>query len=122
MKQFILLTLMTVTTIITSAQITMSRPSANYEAANWRTWLLDRPDQITIGPPPNASGSKKELQLIKQTMGKLDEKKLTKIKYWDAGAPSYRWNQILPSLAAQKFEVMLRMPSAWMNIAIYDAT
>ncbi|WP_210462837.1 phosphatase PAP2 family protein [Rufibacter roseolus] len=44
------------------------------------------------------------------------------IKYWDAGAPAYRWNQLVPELTAQKFEVALRMPSAWMNMAIYDAT
>ena len=27
-------------------------------------------------------------------MDKLDEKKLEVIKYWDAGAPSYRWIEI----------------------------
>ncbi|WP_210489936.1 phosphatase PAP2 family protein [Rufibacter aurantiacus] len=55
-------------------------------------------------------------------MAKLDETKMKTIKYWDAGAPAYRWNQLVPELTAQKFEVALRMPSAWMNMAIYDAT
>ncbi len=96
--------------------------SANYEAANWKTRLLDNPQQITVAAPPAAAQAKTELQLIKKGMGKLDEKKMAEIKYWNAGAPAYRWNQIIPNLISQKPEVMLRMPSSWMNIAIYDAT
>ena len=79
--------------------------SANYEAANWKTWLLDNPQQITVVAPPAAAQSKAELQSIKQGIAKLDEKKLTEIKYWDAGAPSYRWNQIVLGLISQKHEV-----------------
>jgi membrane-associated phospholipid phosphatase len=95
---------------------------ANYEAANWNTRLLDKPQQIMIGTPPTAAQAKAELKAIRQGMGKLDEKKMSAIKYWDAGAPAYRWNQIVPELSAHKFDVALRMPSAWMNLAIYDAT
>ncbi len=91
-------------------------------AANWKTWLLDNPQKITIAAAPDAVITKKELQIIKQGMIKQDEKKLAAIKYWDAGAPSYRWNQIAPKLIDQKPEILLRIPTAWMNIAIYDAT
>jgi hypothetical protein len=31
--------------------------------------------------------------------------------FWDAGAPSYRWNQIAPKLIDQKPEVLLRIPT-----------
>ncbi len=92
MKQVIFSIVILFTAIIATAQ---QRQSANYEAANWKTKLLDNPQQITIAPPPGAAQSKAELQTIKQEMAKLDEKKLAEIKYWDAGAPSYRWNQIL---------------------------
>lgn len=95
---------------------------ANYEAANWNTWLLDKPQQITISAPPAAAQAKAELKAIRQGLAQLDEKKMAAIKYWDAGAPAYRWNQIAPELFARKFDVALRMPSAWMNLAIYDAT
>jgi membrane-associated phospholipid phosphatase len=61
--------------------------------------------------------------LIKQRLGKLDAKKLQEIKYWDAGSPAFRWNQIGPSLISwDKVNTVLRFPTAWMNIAIYDAT
>ncbi len=97
--------------------------SANYEAATWNTWFLDNPKQITLVAPPAAAQSKLELQTIKQRISKIDEKKLKEIKYWNAGAPSYRWNQIGPGLISwDKVDVVLRMPTSWMNVAIYDAT
>ena len=114
MKRIILLLTTMCTAIIATAQ--------NYEAVNWKIWLLDNPHQIATVAPPTAAQSKTELQLIKQGMANLDENKLAKIKYWNAGAPSYRWNQIAPKLIDQKPEVMLRIPTAWMNLAIYDAT
>jgi membrane-associated phospholipid phosphatase len=133
MKQIILSIAMAFTAIVAMAQ-TSVKPvtvTAGYEAANWKTWLLDNPQQITIEAPPAAGQSKNELQFIKNAMAKLDagpdnkvgrEKKLAEIKYWDAGAPSYRWNQVAGKLLDQKPQVMLRMPASWMNLAIYDAT
>lgn len=56
-------------------------------------------------------------------MKQVNETRLTEIKYWNAGAPSYRWNQIGNSLVSwENVDAVLRTPSAWMNIAIYDAT
>ena len=118
MKQFTLLLFTTFITIHVMAQ----NASANYDAANWKTWLLDNPQQIIVSAPPNNAQAKTELQSVKQRVGKVDEKKLAEIKYWDAGAPAYRWNQILPQFINMKPAVMLRMPGSWMNIAIYDAT
>lgn len=122
MKQIIFPIVMMLTARVAMAQTPIPQPFANYEAANWQTKLLDNPQQIKVVAPPNATQSKAELQTIKQGMGKLDDKKLEAIKYWDSGAPAYRWNQIAPKLIDQKPEVLLRIPTAWMNIAIYDAT
>jgi hypothetical protein len=121
MKQIIFSVVVILTTIVVAAQTALSHQSANYEAANWKTWLLDNPGQITIGASPTIAQSKTELQSIKQGIAKLNEKKLGQIKYWNAGAPSYRWNQIILGLVDQKPEIQLRMPASWMNIAIYDA-
>ena len=96
--------------------------TVNYEAANWETWLLDNPHLITADAPPAAGQLKAELKTVKQRTENLDEKQRSEIKYWDAGAPAYRWNQIAPELLSQDFKAVLRTPGAWMNIAIYDAT
>ncbi len=122
MKQFVLLMFITLVAATAMAQGHASRPPANYEAANWKIWLLDNPQQIAVSAPPNRAQSKTELQSVKQRISKVDEEKLTEIKYWDAGAPAYRWNQILPQFVQLKPAVMLRLPGSWMNIAIYDAT
>jgi len=114
MKKIFLSVVITFIAIISIAQ--------NYEAAYWKTWLLDNPQQISVSAPPTAVQTKAELQLIKQKMSKLDEKKRAEITYWNAGAPSYRWNQIAPKLLDQKPELMLRIPTAWINLAIYNAT
>lgn len=123
MKQIILSMVVIITSIVTTAQKELPRQSANYEAANWKPKLLDNPQQITIVAPPTAAGSKAELGAIKQRMKLLDEKGLSEIKYWDAGAPSYRWNQILLKVISwDKPNLILRTPQAWVNLAIYDAT
>ena len=122
MKQIILSIVISLAAIAAVAQTDVLHQSVSYEAANWNTWLLDNPEQIRIAAPPDAVKSKAELQFIKQKLNNPDEKKLAAIKYWDAGAPAYRWNQIVIELLAQKLDVQLRMPASWMNIAIYDAT
>ena len=122
MKQIILSIVMAFHAIMATAQTPVPQQSANYEAANWKAILLDNPQQITLSAPPTVAQSKAEWQAVKKGMGKVDGKKLATIKYWDTGAPAYRWNQIAPKLIDQKPEVLLRIPTAWMNIAIYDAT
>lgn len=122
MKQIILSMFMTLIAIAAIAQGEASRSSVNYEAANWKTWLLDNPQQISVSAPPGRAESKNEQQAVRQRVSRVDEKKLAEIKYWDAGAPSYRWNQILPQFVDLNQAVMLRIPGSWMNIAIYDAT
>ncbi len=122
MKQIIIPMFLTLVAATAMAQGDASRASASYEAANWKLWLLDNPQQIAVSAPPGSAQSKAELQSVKQRIGKVDGKKLAEIKYWDAGAPAYRWNQILKQFGQFKPAVMLRMPGSWMNIAVYDAT
>jgi len=122
MKQIILSIVITLSSIVVMAQMNSQHQSTTYEAANWKTWLLDNPQKIMSAAPPPDAQTKAELQFIKQELTKLDEIKLTEIKYWNAGATSYRWNQIVLGLMFQKQEVLLRLPASWMNIAIYDAT
>jgi membrane-associated phospholipid phosphatase len=122
MKHIILATMVALTASSATAQVDGARQAIRYEAANWRTWLLDNPQEITIAAPPGNAQSKSELQLVRQRMSKVDEKKMREITYWNAGAPAYRWNQIAPAILQRRPDVMLRLPSSWINIAIYDAT
>lgn len=123
MKQVILSLLVMHVAIAAIAQTSVKHQSANYEAGTWKTWLLDNPQQIMVTAAPTAAQSKAELKVIRLAMSGLDEKGLAQIKYWDAGAPSYRWNQILIKVITwDKPDLILRTPQAWVNLAIYDAT
>lgn len=122
MRRLIFSIIVSLAALVTKAQVNEAKLSGTYEAANWKTWLLDSSQEVTVIAPPDAAHSKAELQLIKKQMSKLDAKKIASIKYWDAGAPAYRWNQIAPKLIEQNPQVLLRVPTGWMNIAIYDAT
>jgi membrane-associated phospholipid phosphatase len=122
MKQVIFSMTMLLTTIAVAAQVSPTVYSPDYAVARWKVWLLDNPGMISIAPPPGAGQTKAELKLIQQRSSQLDSLQKQAIKYWDAGAPAYRWNQVIPGLIQQKQDVQLRMPGAWVNLAIYDAT
>jgi membrane-associated phospholipid phosphatase len=123
MKQIILSMLIALTAIVANAQTSVKPSTVNYEAASWQTKILDKPQKITVVAPPNVAQSKAEIQSIKKRINQLDEKALTEIKYWNAGAPSYRWNQIiLKVINWNNPDLLLRTPQAWVNLAVYDAT
>jgi membrane-associated phospholipid phosphatase len=123
MKHIILSIAITLSAIVAMAQSSVKNQPANYEAASWKTKILDNPQQITVAAPPTAAQSKAELRTVKQRSAKLDEKGMAEVKYWDAGAPSYRWNQILLKVISwDNPDLILRTPQAWVNLAIYDAT
>ena len=122
MKQVFLSIVISLISILAMAQIQTKNSSANYEAVNWKLWLLDNPQQVIVAAPPTPAQTNTEISVIKSRLLKGGDDKLTGIKYWDAGAPSYRWNQIVLGLVDQNPISQLRMPASWMNIAIYDAT
>lgn len=122
MKKVILPFLVSFLTFQAFAQTGTSHKTAKYEAAYWHVWLIDNPKHITTVAPAPASQLKAELHIVKQAVQQLDEIKMSHITYWNAGAPAYRWNQVAAKLINQKPETLLRIPTAWMNIAIYDAT
>ncbi|RYU93177.1 phosphatase PAP2 family protein [Emticicia agri] len=115
MKQLICMLALTFIQVLTHAQ---DKPS--YAAANWKLWQLANPQQIRIAAPP--AKPKTEIQTIKQAMSAVNDKKRENIRYWNAGAPAYRWNQIIINMVDEYPESQLRIPGSWVNLAIYDAT
>jgi hypothetical protein len=101
--------------------------SSTSDARNWKTWVINDNTRINIPASLSAEQMRKELSEVKAMMGKRNETILRQIKYWDAGSPAYRWNEMGYKLVGPEFSkkgggVFWRAPMAWMNIAIYDAT
>jgi membrane-associated phospholipid phosphatase len=64
-------------------------------AGAWRTWVVSSGSQFRLPPPPDADATLGEIEQLKALAGRRDQAMLARIGYWDAGAPSYRWDQIL---------------------------
>jgi membrane-associated phospholipid phosphatase len=68
-------------------------------AGTWHTWVLTSGSQVRPGPPPDAVASQAELEQVRAITRQRDAAALDQIAFWDTGAPSYRWNELLISEA-----------------------
>lgn len=109
-------------TVITCGILSPSFSQAQPDVANWKTYVLNV-NEASIAAAPSKELTQKELLIVKEKLGKNDAKTLEQIKYWDAGSPAYRWNEMISGMVSMKNpSIFFRMPNAWMNMAIYDAT
>jgi membrane-associated phospholipid phosphatase len=95
------------------------------KAGTWKTWVLASGSELRLPPPPDAAATKAELAELKRLAAQRDAAALESIRYWNAGAPSYRWNEMLTDTAvAQNFGAGggagIRA-FAMLNVAIHDA-
>jgi len=92
-------------------------------AGKWKTWLLDDVSKARPPAPPSRAISEQEIRVLKQLSLHRDAAALDLINYWDAGSPSFRWNEfavdqvIGNNLAGPP---AARLMSS-LNVAIYDA-
>src|SRR5262249_22979959 len=63
-------------------------------AGKWKTWVLSSGSQIKLPPPPQRAASEREISNLKQLAHERDEAALDLINYWNAGSPSFRWNEL----------------------------
>lgn len=122
MKRFLFfMTLLS--TLFAAAQTSVKKRLTGYEAAHWPTYFLDNNQPISITPPPDREVTKAELKTVKGRTAKAGNTNLNEITYWNVGAPAYRWNQLASKLMTwDNPDLVLRFPTTWMNLAIYDAT
>jgi membrane-associated phospholipid phosphatase len=98
-------------------------PQVEPQAGTWKTWLLESGSQFrsAVSAPP-ATGQSEIGELI-QLSQQRDAGALDLIKYWDAGSPSYRWNELAQN---QIIKNNINTPRgvrvmALVNVAVYDA-
>lgn len=93
------------------------------QAGQWQTWVVT--DVATVRPPapPNQEITQQELQELKALVAERDADALAQVRYWDAGAPSYRWLQIALTQIRSKPLTNPRVARglSLLNVAIYDA-
>lgn len=92
------------------------------EAGTWHTWVLESGSQFRPAAPPDDAAA--EIAQLLAMTAQRDEDALLQITYWNAGAPSYRWNQIAMDTLlkrAMPHHTAIR-DLALLNAAVYDAT
>src|SRR5215213_4152705 len=75
-----------------SAQGTEAQVEPN--AGSWTTWVLESGSQFRLDAPPDEAATTDEIAQLMEMAGDRDEAGLQQIAYWNAGPPSYRWNEI----------------------------
>src|SRR5260370_41903259 len=93
-------------------------------AGQWQAWVVTSGSQFRLAAPPGRHESKEEIQVLEKLAEQRDAAAFDLIKFWDAGAPSYQWNQMTIN-EIKKFNVgtvRAERALALVHVAIYDAT
>ena len=94
------------------------------DAGNWRTWVISSGRDYRVPPPPSPSETQAELRSLAELVGQNDEEARRQIAYWDAGAPAYRWMELINNrlLAGTPTTAFPHRVQAYVALAMYDAT
>src|ERR1051325_10643313 len=92
-------------------------------AGKWKTWFSPV-SAYHVPPPPDTSTTRSELESLRISTNEPDEQTLEQIRFWDAGAPVYRWMNMVENRIAAG-ETITAHPHrvlAYLSMAMYDAT
>jgi membrane-associated phospholipid phosphatase len=92
-------------------------------AGKWKTWLLEDVNQVRPPGPPSRAVSEQEVGVLKQLSFQRDAAALDLINFWDAGSPSFRWNEFAVDQVIRNNLIgpAASRVMASLNVAIYDA-
>ena len=88
-------------------------------AGNWKTWFISSGKSERLPPPPS---HKDEITQVLSRQQQLDSAGLQQIIYWSAGAPGYRWQDMINKLWMTDTAYTGVLSNMLLGTAIYDAT
>jgi membrane-associated phospholipid phosphatase len=112
-------------------------------AGKWKTWVISSGKDYRVPPPPGPAETGAELRLLRDLITHSDSRIATggingaaltgildspqiepQIAYWDAGAPAYRWMDMIsaPLFAGVPTTPYPHRVYAYVALAMYDAT
>lgn len=93
------------------------------KAGQWRTWMISSGKDYRVAPPPGRKQTRVELSKLADLISQNDEQTRQQIAFWDAGAPAYRWMDLINSrlLAGTPMTAYPHRVQAYVALAIYDA-
>jgi hypothetical protein len=92
-------------------------------AGNWRTWVISSGRDYRVPAPPGPAETQAELRSLADLIGSNNEQVRQQIAFWDAGAPTYRWIDLINSrlLAGTPTTLYPHRVHAYVALAMYDA-
>ncbi|HEY3348721.1 MAG TPA: phosphatase PAP2 family protein [Thermoanaerobaculia bacterium] len=93
-------------------------------AGTWRTWVISSGKDYRAPAPPGFTDTQAELNTLAGLVSHNDAQTLQRIAFWDAGAPSYRWIDLINArlLAGTPTSPYAHRVYAYVAQAMYDAT
>ncbi|HEY5910328.1 MAG TPA: phosphatase PAP2 family protein [Verrucomicrobiae bacterium] len=94
------------------------------QAGAWKTWVISSGKDYRVPPPPNPPSTRAELRMVAELMSHNDAQAQQQITFWDAGAPAYRWMDLINSraLAGQNLTPYSVRVYTYVAQAMHDAT
>ena len=93
-------------------------------AGRWRTWVISSGKDYRVPPPPGPAETRGELRNLANLIRQNDATTRDRIEFWDAGAPAYRWLDLVSTrvLAGQTVSAYPHRVYTYLALAMYDAT
>jgi membrane-associated phospholipid phosphatase len=93
-------------------------------AGKWRTWVISSPKDYYVRRPPRPAETSAELTSMSDLIRHNDAQIQQQITFWDAGAPAYRWIDMINAriLAAIPTTAYPHRVYTYVALAMYDAT
>jgi hypothetical protein len=113
MKQII--TLAIAITFIATKSYSQVEPNAG----TWKTWFISSGKEYRL---PEPTSYKKEIAEILEKQKTMDSATRQQITYWSAGAPGYRWQNLMMSLWPTDTSANGVLAFMLVGVASYDAT
>ena len=88
-------------------------------AGTWKTWFITSGKDYRL---PSPSSYKDEIAQVIAAQKQLDAAGLEQIQYWNAGAPGYRWREMMSALWIVDTSFNGAVGAMVLGTATYDAT
>lgn len=87
-------------------------------AGTWKTWFISSGKDYRLPAPPS---SKDEINQVIAAQKSLDAAGRQQIAFWSAGAPNYRWQEIMTKLWTSALVDKGPLANMLLGVATYDA-
>ena len=89
------------------------------KAGGWKTWFIKAGKDYRLPPPKSY---KDEIAQVISKQQHLDSAGMQQILFWNAGAPGYRWYEMMSNIWMSDAQNNGILANMLMSVAIYDAT